>query len=279
VLGVVYRPEEPPTGYAVVLGGSGGGIPDRFARRVAGTGVVAFGVAYFGPAGLPGALVDVALERVKCAIETFRRRFTIEAPLGLVGSSKGAELALCLASRLGELVGPVVAASPTSVSWYGLDGYGRPAMKRPSWTWQGSPVPFLPFLHGARPTFAPRTGMRVDGCYQLSRYPQEWVDRASLRVEEAVGPILVLAGEDDHMWPSAPMAAQLTERMRAAGRDSDVCTVTYSDAGHIFLHYQPSLVAPSSPPTIDFGGTDAGDAEACRDGWQRIGAFLEGAAA
>jgi pimeloyl-ACP methyl ester carboxylesterase len=273
-LGVVYRPERPVGRCAVVLGGSGGGIPDRFTSRVASTGVLAFGVAYFGVAGLPDSLVGIRLERVVRAIKAFRRRFEVEGPLGLVGSSKGAELALCLASRVGELVGPVVVASPTSVSWYGLDGYGRPAMTRPSWSWDGVAVPFLPYRQGARPSFSPGTGLRVDGCYQQSGYPAEWVDAASLQVEKAAGPVLILAGENDHMWPSAAMATQLIERMRASGRANDVSAAFYPDAGHVFLHHDASRCAASGAVKIDFGGSAAGDAEACRDGWARIGAFL-----
>ncbi|MDQ2739667.1 MAG: dienelactone hydrolase family protein [Actinomycetota bacterium] len=275
VIGAVYQPDHGSTGCAVVLGGSGGGVPDRLAQRVARTGVTAFGLAYFGARGLSPALEEVPLERLQRAIDLFRRRYGHRRPVGLVGSSKGAELALCLASRVGDLIGPVIAVSPSSVSWYGLHGSGRPSMQRPSWTWGGSPVPFLPFLHGATPSFSPDAGLRVDSCYEPSRYPREQVDAARLPVEMAVGPILILAGDDDHMWPSAPMAAQITDRLHTHGRDGDVCSVVYQGAGHTFLHHDPEPRAVPTRSRWDFGGSPAADAEACHDAWKRIAAFLQ----
>ncbi len=275
MVGVVYQPERPSPRYAVVLGGSGGGVPERMAQRVARAGVTAFGVAYFGAPGLSPSLVDMPLERLQRAIQLFQSRYGIQRPVGLVGSSKGAELALCLASRVGELVGPVIAVSPSSVSWYGLDGRGRPSLRRSSWTWQGSPVPFLPFRQDAAPRYVPASGLRVDACYQPSRYPPAELDAARLPVERAVGPILILAGDDDHMWPSAPMAAQIADRMQAHGRHVDSSCVIYQGAGHTFLHFDPKSRPAPVRLRWDFGGNSAADAEACRDAWERIAAFLQ----
>lgn len=273
VVGVVYQPRRTSEHCAVVLGGSGGGIPERFAQRVARMGITAFGVAYFGERGLPQALVDVPLESVQRAIEIFRQRYAAMRPVGLVGSSKGAELALCLASRVGELVGPVIAASPSSVSWYGLQASGRPSLHRPSWTWQGSPIPFLPFLP-ALPSYTRAAERRIDSYYQPSRYPPELVDAARVPVEHTVGPVLLLAGDEDHMWPSALMAAQIVERFEAHGRRADTESVIYQGAGHTFLHHDPARRSSTTSSRWDFGGDDAANAQACAEGWERIGDFL-----
>lgn len=274
VIGVVFEPEPAPSACAVVLGGSGGGLPEGLTQRVAQCGVTAFGVAYFGARGLPGALVEVPLEPVERAIELFRARYANGRQVGLVGSSKGAELALLVASRVGGLVGPVVAAAPSSVSWYGLERYGRPAPGRSSWKWRGAPVPFLPYAAGAAPTYTQSAGIRVDGCYQPSRYAHDQLEKASVAVEGVVGPLLVLAGDDDHMWPSAAMAEQIVERRQRHGRDGDTNLVIYRGAGHTFLNYQPKQVR--GPSRWDFGGDAKADCDACSEAWPRISAFLQG---
>ncbi len=273
VIAALYEPEAPPRGYAVVLGGSGGGLPERMAERVANAGITAFGVAYFGLPGLPEALVEVPVEIVLRAIELFRDRWGVDTPVGLVGSSKGSELALNVAARAGELVGPVVVAAPSSVSWYGLAKSGQPSMSQPSWTWQGAPVPFLPFAQGAAPTFTPGRGMRVDGCYETSIYPPGEVAGAFVPVERANGPLLILAGADDHMWPAAPMAGQIAGRMAAHDR-LDVTQVIYDGAGHTFMHHEYNGTPKRAVSRWDFGGAAEADAAACADAWQRIGAFL-----
>ncbi len=275
VVGVVYQPRRRSSACAVVLGGSGGGVPEGLAQRVAETGVTAFGVAYFGLDGLADALVEVPLEPVQRAIELFRREYAEGRPVGLVGSSKGAEMALAVAARVGEVVDRVVAAAPSSVSWYGLEQRGLPAPGRSSWTWQGAPVPFLPFAQGAAPTYTPEAGMRVDGCYEPSRYPPEQLDAAALAVERVAGPLMILAGDDDHMWPSAPMAEQIVERRRRHGRHGDTQLTVYAGTGHTFLNYQPRR-SPLAAPSWDFGGHAEANAAACGDAWERIAAFLQG---
>jgi dienelactone hydrolase len=244
------------------------------AQRVANAGITAFGVAYFGLPGLPEALVEVPIETVERALEVFREHFAGSDPVGLVGSSKGSELALNVAARVGELAGPVVAAAPSSISWYGLAKSGQPSMAQPSWTWQGTPVPTLAFAHGATPTFTPGRGMRVDSCYDWTLYPADEVEVAAIPVERTIGPLLVLAGGDDHMWPSAPMAAQIANRMAAHGRSADVTTVIYEGASHTFMHHEYDGTPKRSVSRFDFGGTREADAAACADAWNRIGAFL-----
>jgi dienelactone hydrolase len=274
VIAALYEPDGPPKGFAVVLGGSGGGVPERMAERVANAGIAAFGVAYFGLPGLPPALVEVPIETVQRALEVFRDRFAGSGPVGIVGSSKGSELALNVAARVGALAGPVVAAAPSSISWYGLAKSGQPSLAQPSWTWQGSPVPTLAFAQGAAPTFTPGRGMRVDSCYDPAMYPQREVDAASIPVELATGPLLILAGGDDHMWPSAPMAARIADRMSAHGRGADLTTVVYEGASHTFMHHEYNGTPRRAASRFDFGGTREADAAACTDAWSRIGAFL-----
>jgi dienelactone hydrolase len=272
-VGVVFEPIE-STGVAVVLGGSMGGVPEPFARRVAECGVTAFALGYFGATGLPSVLAEIPLELLVRGIELFRDEFASGAPVGLAGVSKGAELALVLAAELPHVIGPTVAVAPSCVAWYGLNFSDPSSMHRSSWTLHGEPVPFLPLAEGRMPDFTEH-GMRTDSTYDLSCYTPAQVEAARIPIERARGPILLLAGDDDHMWPAATMSNELAGRMTAFGRSTELTSVVYPDAGHTFLtrEFMPPPGSPSSPP-IDFGGTVDADLLAAADAWARIGTFL-----
>ncbi|MBV9195037.1 MAG: hypothetical protein JO168_12900 [Solirubrobacterales bacterium] len=132
-------------------------------------GLAALALAYFGARTLPRTLVEVPLEYVERAACWLRDREHVSGDLiGLLGGSKGAELALLSAATFPSLIGPVVAAAPSSVVWYGLEltpGHLAAAIPstRSSWSLHGAPVPFVP-ASSAKP-IATVQGLRLDPCY------------------------------------------------------------------------------------------------------------------
>lgn len=77
--------------------------------------------AYFGVEPLPFALCEIPVETVAAAGEWLRRRPQVRSgPVGLVGGSKGAELALLAATAYPRLFGPVAAIAPSCVGWFGV---------------------------------------------------------------------------------------------------------------------------------------------------------------
>ncbi len=188
-VGVVWEPDGSSDTFVVVLGGSGGGIPEPFARRLAEHGMTSFALGYFGAPGLPSALIEIPLESLARGVELFRDRYAAGQRVGVMGISKGGELALLLASRCLETIGRTVAIVPSCVTWYGLNMSDPASVKQPSSTELGMPVPFLPFPEGGTASFS-EDGMRVDDCYDLTNYPSEQVDAARITVERACGPIL-----------------------------------------------------------------------------------------
>ena len=275
--GVLFEPAEGSNHFAVMLGGSFGGFAEAPARRLAESGVCAFALGYFGASGLPGELVDIPLESLEQGIEWFRENHAGTHPIGLVGFSKGAELALLLAARMRGSIGPVVAIAPSHVVWFGLTAPGPRGDRRSSsssWSVGGNAVPFLPSAPTFQPVFT-EMGLRTDVFFDLKAYTRSETDAARIRVEQAVGPILLLSGDDDHQWPAAPMAAEIEGRMKEHGRARDITNVVYPGAGHVFL------IREFVPPAMfgvgglfDFGGTPEADADAGVDAWQRIGDFL-----
>jgi dienelactone hydrolase len=281
IIGVIFEPEEGSDDFAVVLSGSTGGIPEHLARRLAQNGVSAFALGYHGAPGLPPALVEIPIESLQRGIELFCERFAKRESVGVIGMSKGAELALVLAAQLGGTIDRVVAVAPSHVVWFGLKAPGHEDRRstQSSWTRHGVPLPFLPCPPDIRPAFNAR-GLRTDVFFDMSRHEPLEVDAARIPVERSAGPILLLSGDDDHQWPAAPMAEEIVRRMVDHGRGHDVTNVVYPDAGHVFL-VQDFMPPPGSGtgPQFDFGGSTQADHEAGEDAWRRAVSFLQASAA
>jgi pimeloyl-ACP methyl ester carboxylesterase len=277
-IGVVFEPEQESDHFAVMLSGSSGGIPEGPARRLAENGVTAFALGYYGAPGLPPELVEIPIESLERGIELFRERFAGQRSIGVLGISKGAELALVLAAHLGGAIGRVVAVAPSHVVWSGLKppGPGDRSSTRSSWSLRGVPLPFLPHRPGIQPVFNEK-GQRIDVFHDLTGYEPEAIDAARIPVERSTGQILLLSGDDDHMWPAAPMAEEIVRRMVDHGRGGDVTNVVYPGAGHIFLmqDFLPPLGSVNTQ-SYDFGGNPQADDFAGKDAWQRVSGSFKG---
>jgi pimeloyl-ACP methyl ester carboxylesterase len=224
------------------LGGSGGGIgwSSEAAAQLAVEGYPALALAYFRWPGLAKHLAGIRLEYVADAIRWMQVEVVGAArPVTLVGASRGAELALLAASTFSE-VGAVVAVAPSSVLWGPDWGFGT--MGRAAWTYRGQALPGMtpPLAWWWRPT----TALRVMASY-VRRTPwrgtpavldafrdAKAVARAAIPVEKIRGPVLLVSGADDQMWPSAAMGEDIRSRLAAAGHPFEVRHLSYNGAGH-----------------------------------------------
>lgn len=277
-VGVVFEPENGSDHFAIALSGSSGGIPEHLARRLAENGVSAFALGYHGAPGLSPALVEIPVESLQRGIEMFCERFAKRRSIGVIGMSKGAELALVLGAKLGDTIDRVVAVAPSHVVWFGLKPPGSEVDRRStqsSWSWQGVPMPFLACPPDVRPAFNER-GQRTDVFFDMSRYGPRELDAARIPIERSAGPILLLSGDDDHQWPAAPMADEIVRRMVHHGRGDDVTNVVYPGAGHTFF-VQDFMPAPGAGagPHFDFGGSFQADQVAGKDAWRQAVSFLQ----
>src|SRR4051794_36749780 len=256
VIGAFTVPDgDGPHPGVVALSGSGGGIPSWWGDLLAPHGIAVLAAAYFGVEPLPSALCELPVEAVAAAGEWLQRQPEVRSGLvGLVGGSKGAELALLAASAFPGVFGPVAAIAPQSVAWFGFDPTGRvvDASARSSWTVDGRPVPFVPPVRGIG---FERTeqGLRTVGIYAAALEQTEAVAAASIRVEQASGPLLLLSGGQDAACPSSLMARMICDRMAACGRGSDVRHLNFADCGHVVIRPWPPGQAPPMP--YDNGGT------------------------
>lgn len=244
----------------LVIGGSGGGIgwQDATGELLAGHGYAALALAYFGMPGLPAQLEGIPLEYFTEAVDYLARQPLVDAArIGVVGVSKGGEAALLLASRDPRLRA-VVAFVPSSVVFQSIaDGWPRSS----SWSLGDEDVPFVPYLIDER--FRPD---RLAEMYRAS-LDQPQAAAATIPVEQIGGPILLLSGRADALWPSSHMAEQIVDRLAREGFRHSVEHVAYPDAGH--------LISRLTEDTTRLGGTVEGNRAAQRDARQRMLAFLE----
>jgi len=263
IVGTLYAPYHAHRLPAVVvLGGSEGGIPRAEAALIASHGFVALALGYFGCADLPRELDRIPVERVTRAVDWLKRQPEVDGRrIGIVGSSKGAELALLAASHDASL-SAVVAIAPSSVAFQSLR---QDHAQTSSWTWQDKEVPFAPFVIGRE--F--RQSHRLVDLHRpsLAAAPAA----AALHIERIGGPVLLLSGRQDALWPSAVMADQLEARNRAQHGHASIENLQYDDAGHHVAHIPQRPTGDS----VRLGGSAAGLAHAQLQSWKSLIAFLE----
>jgi dienelactone hydrolase len=260
----------------IVLGGSEGGLnSEDLAALLASHGYSALALAYFGVESLPPALDRIPLEYFARAI-----RYLLAQPgvgrtsVSVVATSKGAEAALALASQY-PVVRAIVAFAPSSVVWSCLC-----SSEHSSWTFDGADLPYVP--HGSDPTYVPPEGfpIRPSVNYSYRMRDSTTKERAAIQVERIRGPILLVAGDDDGLWPSFAMARQIiARRQKHRVRYLDVL-LHYANAGHLIgKAYLPVGTTLVGGGRLETGGTVEGDALAQADAWPRVLSFLATATA
>ncbi|MDQ7029674.1 MAG: acyl-CoA thioesterase/bile acid-CoA:amino acid N-acyltransferase family protein [Ardenticatenia bacterium] len=263
-------PGDSPFPAVLVLGGSEGDIPRIWPAWWASHGVAALGLAYFGVEPLPPNLVHIPLERFLRAVDWLRDRPAVDAERVFVwGVSRGSEAALLTAAYHPGVAG-VIAVSPSSVVWSGLDFSQGP---RSAWTYRGRP---LPFLTTALSLDYLRMGLGIPVALrdEFERGLRKATEEVFIPVERVRGPVLLIAGTDDRLWPSDVFVRQMEERLAARGFSHPVRTVVVEAAGHAF---SPFLEPPVRvvPPLV-LGGNREANLHLAREG---TAAMLDWAAA
>jgi dienelactone hydrolase len=264
----------------VAFGGSSGGLGPSggWAPELASAGYAVLAIAYFAAPGLPSVLVDIEVEVVERAVTwLFAGGHVAGKAVGVMGISRGSELAL-LAGVLLDRVGPIVALAPSGISWCGLDAGGP--VDAPAWTFRGEPIPYAAMTAGttlSRPTAGP-VALRPMFDAALAA-ATNWA-HAEIPVEQATGPILLVSGEDDAMWPSTPMAELIARRAINCGFPYRVTHFHYAGAGHTGGGVpgspgETTVHHPLTGVTYALGGTLEGNAAARTDSWPRIIDFLQ----
>lgn len=283
LVGTLFLPEaEGSVGAIVVLGGSSGGLSEGTAALLASHGFATLALAYHGGKSLPENLAEIPLEYFETAIQLLGEQEAIDSDrIGLWGASRGGELALLLGATFPR-VRAVVAAAPSGVVWTGC--CSPEAFQLPAWTHGGDPITPLRSdesdpdvqAHDAEVAKKMRAGEPVAHAprFRLAVEKATNLKAATIPVERTRGPILLLSGEADGLWPSTELAEIAMRRLRQSEFPFQFEHRSYEDAGHVFEH--PFLPNPTiSRQGFVFGGTPAGNAKAAADAWSRTLTFYE----
>ena len=224
----------------IVLHGSEGGSTPRAraaAAQYAARGFAAFALNYFAGAAerlpeVPTVAINLPVETIERAHEWLAGRQEVDPlRIGIVGASKGAELALVAASRY-EWIKAVVGCVPSDVVW---QGYGReisPEERASSWTVDGVPLPYVP-LYRESPE---RPFDYVDNTarYERSRgdHPAE-AAAARIPIERSNARLLLIGSDRDEVWPSGAMVRSIEQAMARSGKAGNVRLLVFPTAGHL----------------------------------------------
>lgn len=264
--GTLFEPPEQGPAPGVVVLHASDGRPDTFlARMLATHGFAALALRYFGPGTPTEQLFEIPVEYVGTAVEWLLGRDGVTGRrVGLVGDSKGGELALLAGSEL-DGVGPVVSRNGSGVVWPGFSSEGFNAGS--SWTVNGTGVPFVPYVED--PDLWSEGPLEPAYTKSLEEATVDQVREATIPVEEIQGPILFVSGSDDAVWDAQRLQERAVDRLEAVGRD-DYDHLVYEDAGHVTtIPYRPVVELEARTP-LTIGGTPAGHAHASAGHWPRV---------
>ena len=244
--GVMFSPSDTAARRPAVLafGGSEGGPTNgvAIARSLAAKGYAALGIAYFDAPGVPDSLTRIPLEYFVTALRWLARQPGVDPThLNVYGLSRGSEAALLLGVHFPELVHGVIAGAPSSV----VNG-NYPRSGQPAWTLRKRPFPYAGTFGDPRPAGEP--GVIIP-------------------VERIHGPVLLVCGEDDTLWPSCPYADAIASRLG----DHPHTELREPGAGHLVCDPVPDVPMSTNQK---LGGTQQADALGRLDAWPRLLAFL-----
>jgi uncharacterized protein len=285
LVGTLFCPSTPgPHPTVIALGGVGGGLREGGAEALASEGFAALALAYFGVEGLPHELVEIPLEYFERAIAWLKSQPEVDANrIALVGNSKGGELALLLGATYPEDVKTIIGYAPSAVVWQGITFdreayYGGP---RSPWSSRGEPVPFARFARHLPTEMVQMVGSYLGWqpivgrvFYERALKNEVAMAAAEIAVEKIGGPLLLISGTDDQMWPSTRLSEMAIERLKAHDHPFPYEHLRYKGAGHM-ITLPNAEPPPSWSSRYEVGGTQEANEFANADSWTKVLGFLE----
>ncbi|GAA3683132.1 acyl-CoA thioester hydrolase/BAAT C-terminal domain-containing protein [Nocardioides ginsengisoli] len=248
---------------ALVLGGSSGRVDEQRARLLAENGVIAEAIQWFGGPGQHAGPWEIPLE-------TFTERVDALATecdrVLVMGVSFGAEAALATAALTDAPIAGVVAFAPTDVVWAGITEDGR---QTSHWTLDGRPLPYVPFdpLWSEAVVDEPPAYRDL---YAGSRAAApEAVAAAALPVER-IAEVVLVAGDDDQVWPAREQAEEIVLRRAAHGLPTTL--VVDPEAGHRAV--LPGEQVVTAGQAMRRGGTELADRRLGTAAWAAVRELL-----
>jgi dienelactone hydrolase len=197
----------------VAFGGSQGGntwtedywavIRNRFLKK----GYAVLSIGYFNTENTPAYCDRISLNAIYDTIRNVSLHPKInEDKIALLGSSRGGELALNIASKYKD-IDAVVALVPSYASFMAQTITANTS----AWTFNSEEVPYLPVPLKAIIPAIQGDSYRV--CEIILENSESRKD-AAIEVEKINGPILLLSAKNDELWPSKYMSDKVVNRLK-----------------------------------------------------------------
>jgi dienelactone hydrolase len=280
-----HSTDSDPQPGVIVLSGSGGGLLEKYAALIASHGFTVLALAYFRMEDLPSTLTLIPLEYFKKGINWMQaHEKVIDDKIAALGRSRGGELVLLLAATFPDIKA-VVAYVPSGVVHANVAGTLLDR-KESSWTHHGEPLPYVPFkvTDSDMMEFMRKENaswpIRLTPYFLRAMNNTDAVENSTIPVEKINGPILLISGQDDQLWPSDFFTGLIVKRLIEHKFSHSFKHLSYQGAGHrITFPYIPKTFTISRHPVTgmcyDAGGNAKDDAFGSSDSWFYILQFLE----
>ena len=170
-------------------------------------GYAILAIGYFNADGTPRNLDRISLDAISDTIMNIAKKNKIdESKIALIGSSKGGELILNLASRYSQYKA-VIALSTSNVSFPAITWSSNTS----SWSYNGNEVPYVP---APLKIISPALKGDLYTAHSMMLEDEQAVKNAEIQVENINGPILILSGKNDDQWPATSMSNKIIERLK-----------------------------------------------------------------
>uniref|UniRef100_A0A6J0TIJ9 Bile acid-CoA:amino acid N-acyltransferase isoform X1 n=2 Tax=Pogona vitticeps TaxID=103695 RepID=A0A6J0TIJ9_9SAUR len=261
VRGALYVPPGPgPFPGVIDLFGGVGGLIEFRAGLLASKGFAVLALAYFGYDDLPQSITELDLEYFAEASTMLLEHPKVRGPgLGVIGVSKGGEIALAMATFLEQIVATVCINGPTRL--------------------HGTPLRFHDVYMPAAPYCPEKFLVTEMGILSNTYGAQDPEDESCvIPLEKAQGHILFVVGEADASLNSKLHAELAIARARKYGKNNCIL-LSYPGAGHL-------IESPGSPlcfssfmrncyRPVQWGGKLELHAKAQEHSWKEIQKFFE----
>ncbi|XP_062823239.1 uncharacterized protein LOC100562400 [Anolis carolinensis] len=244
------------------LYGSGGGLVEYRASLLASRGFVTLALAYLAFEDLPVFPEVLDLDYFGEAVEFLKKQEQVQSTrIGVIGISKGADLALAVATFW-----PGIQAA-VSISGSGLNAFIPLQVKDLT-------IPAHPFDLNRVKVNSDSGFVDYSEVLDDPRDPATWPSR--IPVEKSSSKFLFLSGQDDKNWQSELYCRETVRRLQESGRHVEF--YCYPGAGHLLEPpYLPLCFASRHKPLgviMLWGGMQKEHAKAQEDAWQRILTFF-----
>ncbi|MGN7479535.1 acyl-CoA thioesterase/bile acid-CoA:amino acid N-acyltransferase family protein [Solibacillus silvestris] len=267
-----------PLPTVIVLGGSEGGLRESNAALLASYGFNTLALAYFGIEGLPKELVNIPLEYIQNAIDWLKDHPKVDfSKLGVFGTSKGGELALLSASMFPSIKA-VVGYVPSGVVYPGIS---QSSTAVSSWQFKGKSIPFA---FGKIPK---EVNLEINQARQMGepiswrKTYQWWAEgekQAEIPVEGIQGPVLLISGGDDQLWPADLLSEKVMARLKEHDHPYPYEHINFPKAGHSFaipgFPTSQSVSSPFGNGKLLLGGTPKDNSQAQFEAWENVKVFF-----